>query len=78
MEEAKHDEIENDLKELCRKHRIAGASFVGTTEDEFVGLFSVDNPKITHCMDAMLNIGRLWQHVRSTMKKALDQFEGKW
>ena len=71
--------LEKDIIELCKKHSITAASFTGTFQDGVgVSFFSVDSPIIDgKIFDAAMNVGRLWQHVRSQIKAGLDNFE-KW
>lgn len=74
--EEKFNEVEKDLKELCIKHGIKAASFTGNIDNSYIGILSIDNLNFSGCYDAVLNVGRLWQHARTTIRSVMNTFEG--
>lgn len=68
-----------ELVALCGKHNVKKASFCGTMGDEFVALFCAGEVKaVSDVTEAVMNVGRLWQHARMMVKKMLDEFEREW
>ncbi len=79
MKDQELELLKNDICELCKKHNLTAASFTATASDgKGISMFSVDNQTIGgQCFEAAMNVGRLWQHVRTQIKAGLDIFE-KW
>lgn len=75
----KRKAFRDDLIALCGKYGIENASFCGTIGDEFVSAFCMGELKsVSGVTEAAMNVGRLWQHARSMVKKMLDGFEKGW
>lgn len=83
-EQAKYETLEkglrSDLEAVMKKHGIRDASLCGFTEDDlFVGLVSISEEiTMSGIFQCSLAIGRLWQHARGVIKKALDDCERSW
>ena len=77
------DKIKADLVKLVKKHNLKGASFcaIKSDPDEFYGLTLIEESEkfdIRDLMEAVIAVGRLWQHSRSLVRQILGDFEKKW
>jgi len=77
------DEIKADLIKLIKKHNLKDASFcaIKPNTDEFYGLTLIEEGEkfdIRDLMEAVMAVGRLWQHSRGVVRQLLGDFEKKW
>ena len=68
--------LREDLIQLMKKHGIRNASFCGTdAADCYHGLMCVEETSVAGIFESAVNIGRLWQHTRTVIRRTLDDFE---
>ena len=76
------DEIKLDLIKLIKKHKLKAGSFCAIKpNNEFYGLTLIEEGEkfdIRDLMEAVIAVGRLWQHSRSLVRQILGDFEKKW
>jgi len=74
MTDAKLKEFSKKLDTLAKKYGITAAAFTGVEDDHYIGLF-VGKMTLIKANETTLNVGRLWQHMRTTMRDNLAKFE---
>jgi len=71
-------EIKNDfykkIADVCKEFGVENVSISGNRYNQFIGVLSIDKdtPSI---LDAVMNVGRLWQHSRTVIRDMLNDFE---
>lgn len=74
MTDEKFDLIKKDIAVLARVHDLKNFAFCATAEDsKFIGI--IDPTSVSHLMAVALNVGRLWQYVRTTISDILDDYD---
>ena len=74
----KKDAFTDALKALCREHNVTNASFCGKIEGMYYGYLSLDGgEKLSNILISVTNVGRLWQHARTSMRLLMDSYEGE-
>jgi hypothetical protein len=75
MKEEDVDNLKKDLEKVTNKYGLINCSFCGNNEEQqFIG-FIIGTPTIGNMWMSSLNVGRLWQHIRETVRKTLQRFE---
>lgn len=74
MKENEMQKLHGELIDLTKKYDITSAAFTGVSEDHYIGLIVGNQPRSEMFITA-LNIGRLWQHMRTTVRSILNSFE---
>jgi hypothetical protein len=75
MKDETFKEFEAELDVLLNKYGIKHAAFAGTSpEGDFLGL-ACGKPKYAEGFEIALNVGRLWQHMRSTVRDTLATYD---
>lgn len=73
------EEFIEKLKNIVKEYNVKGAAFTGTLGDEYLGLMALDymeaSRNINTIFQSVLNIGRLWQQARTTIKNIIGDFE---
>ena len=71
-------EIQKELAVVLEKYGIRDSAFCGVGEEgHFIGGMVGSGGEISResTIKTALNIGRLWQHTRETVRNVLDSFE---
>ena len=75
MEDETFKEFEKELNELLVKYEIKDAAFCGSSNTgEFLGL-ACGKPKFSEGFEITLNVGRLWQHMRNSVRDSLQTYD---
>lgn len=75
MKDETFKEFEAELNGLIAKYEIKSAAFCGSSaEGDFLGL-ACGKPKQAEGFEITLNVGRLWQHMRSTVRESLAVYD---
>lgn len=69
--------IRTDLLEVIKKHGLKNGAFCATAPDNrYVGFGHLEEYESPATLfESALNIGRLWQHIRTVIRKTMDDFE---
>ena len=79
MDEQKLKEFQKDLEILCTDYCIKSASFCGEANGHYIGMLDIGHESTQQtAFDAVLSIGRLWQHGREQVRHLLNSYERKW
>jgi len=71
-------EFLDEIYTVCKKHKIKCASICGTrTNENFIGYVGGpnENKNIYELTEAIVNVGRMWQHARAVLRDTLNGFE---
>ena len=69
-------EFTGKLKALIAEYELTDFSFCATRKDIFVGSMCIDQREdMNFIFRAVCNIGRLWQHARTSTRDILDGYE---
>ena len=69
------NELENELEVLISKYNMKNSAFCGSTEEgEFFGI-ALGKPTIIEGYTTAVNVGRMWQHMRSAVRDSLNLFD---
>lgn len=75
--EKKIESFEEKLTKLVDEYEIKNAAFCGQRDEEYVG-FVVGKHNLLSMWEVVLNVGRLWQHMRENTRSTLNRFERGW
>ncbi len=74
MEEKELKELAKELEVLVKKYGIASAAFTGNSSDRYIGLV-IGAISVSEMFGTVMNVGRLWQHMRGIIRDKLAKFE---
>ena len=65
------------ISKVCKEFGVENVSITGNRNKEYIGILLIDNEteSIPAIFEAVLNVGRLWQHSRAVIRKILNDFE---
>ena len=65
------------VTEICKEFGVENASITGNTNEEYIGLLMLDPVDHSPCymFEAAMNVGRLWQHARTSIRAILNDFD---
>jgi len=76
MKETDINALHDDLLAVVEKWRLKNAAFCcQDDEGNFIGLKGIGKMSVSGIFDTSLNIGRLWQSMRESVRDILDDFE---
>lgn len=78
MTDELHMELRKELTKVMEKYGIINAAFCGTTaDDQHVSGMIAEKATVARqqVILTVLNIGRLWQYARESMRDVLNSFE---
>lgn len=69
--------IRADLLKMMKEHGLKNGAFCATApDDRYVGFGHLEEYESPATLfESALNIGRLWQHIRTVIHKTMDDFE---
>ena len=79
MEKETETKLKIRLMSICKEYGIKNASIAGDRNHEFVGMLLIDEDESERSLgsifEAIMNVGRLWQHSRAVTRNILNEFE---
>lgn len=75
----KQDAVQRAVERVAKQHGLIDCAFCGEEKEtgNFFGFFVDSKANIGNMWGTVLNVGRLWQHVRTSTREALNVFEKK-
>jgi hypothetical protein len=75
MKESDMELLQKELDELAAKWNLKNAAFCASdSEEHFVGTH-VGTSTVVSFWETALNVGRLWQHIRTHVRKILNEYD---
>lgn len=79
MDDAKLKEFKDKIEAVMTEYGVESGSFCGEANGHYIGMMDIGHETTQQtAFDAVLSVGRLWQHGREQIRRILNDHERKW